>query len=343
MKPTTALYFPETIARNRQFRQLLLFLDGLRHYLPCEESATPDSPLVQAGLLEQHLPLPLGDDLDSFKRLIADITAQGSAFYGSCLSAISNSAAGDIDEASIWKIIEGMSSKNRDQDPKRADTLLQARLLLRLFEINQQEEEEIDQEIDRLQEKNRALIEALKGGSAALDIDPAVFRTQESQERLKRRFRAWGHLFMADKTPPPWLLAGENQEILEEMQECLPLTAQRDPFMELTLALPPEADSHEGYINFRAKLHEETAPWRSALLKGLRQCAASGRAVIESADIAKWNDSQATNGKDSATLGFYILPQPLPELLRQTCGLPDAPGPVPGLPHTIVAILTPSN
>lgn len=345
--PLTGLYFPETIAQYPCFSQLLLFLEMIVQYLPAEDSGTPEALLIEKGLLEQRLPIPFAEDLLSFQKLIKDLGGQGNAFYGSYLSSLSNSAAIDVDEATVWNLIGQMNPKDKglSKNNKR-ESQFQARLLLKLTERQAAEDKDVNIQMASLKTKEDALLSALQGthGIPILSGMP-TFKEPENPTRIKQRLKAWTHLLLADTKPTPWLAITSSHEMFDLLQETTLLTGE-PPFLELPLPeLSYQEDNFTTYFSQRQDFRHASKSAREALHDLLREAAKNKDAdsqMSREETLTQWQEALQTLEVPCKTaLRFYRFKQPLPHLFCQACGLKEAQFEQKSLyPNTIIGLLS---
>jgi hypothetical protein len=347
MQKLTSLYFPETIAQYPDFRQLLLFVDSIKQYLPSEDSITPESPLVKAGLLEQHTPVPFGDDLPNFQRLMKDMRGHGNEFYGNYLSSLSAASSIDVDEASVWQLISQMNTEKKNIDTNsHKDTLLQARLLLKLAEVRATDEQELLEKMSDLNGRKDKLFSALKGEGE----DSAIFQDfssapeLENPARLKQRFKAWTHLFLCDKQPCSGLAITGSNEILELLKEHSDTMAVSKLF-EISLAdfSSAEVEGHS-FLELQQDFQNSTIPHREILLNHLLAIAETGTSKDSSSlaePIKGWNQAiEKLDHSSLATLELYLFRTPMPQLFSKASGIDEMfIQKETSLPNTIIGVL----
>lgn len=343
----TGLYFPETIAQYPSFSQLLLFFDSLNQYLPSEDSLTPDALLVREGLLQQQTPLPFNDGLVSFQKLIKDIQGHGNAFYGSYLSSLSNSAAIDIDEASVWNLIGQMTPHDEKASREKEDALMQARLLLKLAEIHQHEAVEIDKQMDILRSKKESLLSTLKG-EFSIDVisDMLPANETESPNRLRQRCKAWINLLLATNEPSGWLAVTHSPEIIDSFMETADDRADKEPLFEIPLTNLTSKDTElTDYLIKRHDFQTSTKTTRETLHKLLRTAADSSQErsnfLPDRETLTQWQSVVQNEPEGAtATLQFFHFKMPLRQLFCQTYGMPDPTSEnTRSKPNTIIALL----
>lgn len=167
MNHRNALIFPETAPNGGTLRQLLLFFDTIFHYLPVEadpETGPPPTNLP-TGLCTSYAPVPLGEERELFQKIIRSLEKQkedgGGLISGLSLAHLSSSMAGDRDEA-LSSTLSAALKKSGDTKTAALE-LMQARVLLKLAESMDREEEEIAAKLAEIAGSEQELLDALKG------------------------------------------------------------------------------------------------------------------------------------------------------------------------------------
>jgi len=179
MKTLETFYFPDTaILTERQFPLFLLF--GKIHILAPVEDHFPSTTkkldtFMDSRFCQVHTPHPLGEDRQRFLYLINDIQNRKDD-YAAQLSNITLASMSDQkgtgDEAK-YQIVSSLlgrhSADKKDRNEQQMDLLWQARLVLKIGEMLDQEEEEVARSLVHLDESEADLFERLKGENAEDD------------------------------------------------------------------------------------------------------------------------------------------------------------------------------
>jgi hypothetical protein len=348
MPTITSLHCPETIDQYSSFRQLLLFFDSLTQLQPAEDSKQTENPLVKAGMLEQYAPLPFGNDLVKFNRLIKDIRRHSPDFYGSSLSSLSSSPL-PVDESSVKQLIAQMNpdTKSRENAQRTEETFLQARLLLRLAEIHENEEKELQEKIYSINLKEARLLTALKGGDeelSALINSQDMQMSAESPERFKRRLKAWAVLFLADQKEPPWLITMGPNDAFDLLKETIASKTRAEHLFTISLAGPiAEVQDDHKYAAFLADFQSKTETCRKTLFDQLKQTAETGifhqdEKLAEA--LIKWEKTvQAIAANGTKKMAFYLFKMPFANLLVEGLSLKNAPPKKPLRQNAVLGVL----
>ncbi len=259
----SALIFPETVPSSHAMAELLIFFEALFYYLPTESDA-PDkrggvfSPTLAVG----YSPVPLGDDLSRFNRLLRQMeTGRPDEF--SRLSSLAGSPMGtgrvrDQDETSVGGIF---SALHRDDEAKtsaiRRERLWQARLILKLAEILDRRETEVRQGLAQIFSLEQKLFASLEGPGDAETDEPAILKSRPAPQQPKaddmpdkhpsgssgrfipRRVKAWAELYLADSADPQSLLpVAPNPESGSILLDGYEITWRRTPEKLFSLTVP---------------------------------------------------------------------------------------------------------
>lgn len=212
MSTLEALYFPGTeIYSGSQFPIFLLFQKT--HLLqPVESTETTDNAadiFKSSGLCQAHTPCPLGENRDRFLHLIRDIrerkddyAAQLSSLTVAALSAkkasVDDSSRGIITSLLGSHSVAPVSKEDIDLQ------LWQARLVLKIGEILDREEEEVAMQMALLEDEEDSLFRTLQGEME--EEDESLFEelqqlketiSRPTATAIKNRLGAWSRLYRA--------------------------------------------------------------------------------------------------------------------------------------------------
>jgi len=323
MNTLEALYFPGTAIYSARQYPVFLLLDKIHLLQPVEALEATDNSadiFITSGRCQEHTPCPLGGNRERFLRLIRDIrerkddyAAQLSALTIASLSARKPSVD-DTSRGIVSSLLttHGVATQPADEQ----DGLLwQARLVLKMGEILDQEEEEVAMQMALLDDREDSLFKALQGEMDE-DEETLLEELQQIRERLsepaaatvKNRLNAWSRLYLAAAQPECslWLThLGEAADILLEKYE----TAVRMPAQLLgELELPANIgwsrnEAMDQSDRFREG-HQE-------LLTAVKQALAAGATEELAALARRWSTALeevfpgAKNGR--TTLAFHQM------------------------------------
>jgi hypothetical protein len=220
MNSLNTLYFPGTdLYSIRQYPAFLLF-QKIHLIKPVEENPAdsgkePQDSFIKSGFCQEHTPCPLRKNRDRFTRLIGDIRNRKDDYAGQLSSLIlaSKTGSANIDPDSEQSIMDSLippkDLQERSVLAAREEKLWQARLILAIGEILDQEEEEIAANLAMLDDEQTELFKELHGDSEAMDEDTPFTELLQVERNLgaaksgnvKKRFNAWKTLFLEGEVP----------------------------------------------------------------------------------------------------------------------------------------------
>lgn len=280
MNAQDSLYFPGTaIFSDSQYPIFLLFAKiHILEPVEAEENggtaAEPADLFINNGFCQAHTPCPLGDSRDRFLRLIADIRDRRDD-YAAQLSSLTMAAMSaprpqedDTTQTIISSLLGTRAGKEEQEKEDAVSHLLwQARLVLKIAEILDQEEEEIARQYSQLGDRETALFRHLHGEDAAdpeeeedplrelLEIRDKT--SQPSSAVSKNRFRAWKQLYLAGDLPE-WPIWTTHMAAAADLILDLYENAQGGPALEIGRFVLPagvglyQQEAIERIASFRA-------------------------------------------------------------------------------------------
>lgn len=280
MNTLDTLYFPDTaLPPHRQF-PLALFFDAIHLLQPVENvepsSATDCHPFMETGICQVHTPSRLGADRERFLHLLHDIQNRKDNYVEQLnyLSLASLSTPGQRGEDSKQTIVASLVREMGQGDDHHGEeerlVLWQSRLVLKIAEILDQEEEELARQMAAIDEREIALFRSLQGeiaesgeeNGATEDPFQELVELRQKMNRprpgmVKNRLRAWNRLYWSGTLPkelPLWTTGRrEAADILLEEHEN---QSGQPPVTILRIDLPARLRDHsepiEAVRRFRA-------------------------------------------------------------------------------------------
>jgi hypothetical protein len=341
-----ALIVPATIPQEDAVRQLLIYGAQVFCYAPAEEAPSALPPEFNA-LCRHYAPAPLGADLDTFRQLVRDMTSHRAEYYGGGLSRLSTQASA-VDEESVWRLISRLSPQAAAHAGREA--LVQARLLLTLAEVRDQEEREIAETLALIDGQGQAMLHGL----SAEDDDAEELRlltgqgSRQASDTLDKRLWAWSHLFLTDPMLADHWLITTTPEVMAIINDLTTTHLDEPPTRLISLPLPGPSlmDLTPAlYLQQRSAWQQQAAPSLALVADLLHSAAHSGlsgetKALQEQwlagqQGVPPWPDSNGTS------LDLFLLPCSLATLFakmakRAVPALERQP-----LAYGIVAVVTP--
>ena len=210
MSNLKACIFPETVPDVALFLPLVHVFPSLV-YLQAIES--DPSSVAEAESLTQQLidreqlaffsPAPLGHDRERFLALIADLYNRRDD-YASQLSALALMNLSDTGKKeSRHSIISHLKGSQQAEQDSSAMLLWQARLVLKLGELFDREQKEIDNQLASMAQKQDNLLQELREESdAPFALTQGISEiTRETDTMLSQRLTAWAQLYSLGQVP----------------------------------------------------------------------------------------------------------------------------------------------
>jgi len=309
MTQLTALRFPDTLLTTALVSRELFFFDRIEFYQSTESEIGDNlDPLADLKLCAGYPPAPLGDDLERFRMLLSELIGHEGEFYSGVLSSITLDFLGNRDEERTWELISSLRRQGQTGKDKKArnrkEILWQARLLLKLSEIMQHEEEEMEASMASVADLERNLFRQLKDGDVdnqdkSFAVKPAV--PSRPPVRIGPLLKAWGQLFLEDMQPHG-ILTTRNAEAALTLLDVEEFLSGQAPECAAKLILPSplRLDGFSGKReDFRSAaagiLNDFTGLFRDLTEKGLDE--AASRKLSQAAERVWWR----------RRLGWFVL------------------------------------
>lgn len=164
-----------------------------------------DETLIQAGLLKELCPAPLGNGRDNFLKFIKDVKQYGPEYLEGSVASLSMQAMGDSGEDSIWSLVASIKNTPTNKETSKAtQNLWRARFMLKMEEIHAREERELLQALHNAAAKKKEILHSLKDGDEVSDLE-------ESGQNMNGESSN-------EKTMPPLATAFTSQRLIQEEQ-----------------------------------------------------------------------------------------------------------------------------
>ena len=303
MDTLEALYFPgTTIYSASQFPTFLLF-DTIHLLRPVEAAEGKEDTadiFISTGRCQEHTPSPLGKNRDRFLRLVNDIRDRKddyAAQLGNLTLASLSARKSSIDDSTRGIVASLLTAHGVEAgDEEQPDeTLWQARLVLKIAEILDIEEEEVAMQLALLDDREENLFQELQG-ELAVEEESLLEELQQLQRRIskpsagtvKNRLNAWTRLRQTSANPRCRLWLTHLEEAADILIEQYEKTRKEPPPILITLSLP----ANLGWSRGEAAQHISDASQRCVDLR--RQLAeALGQADKEQlAELARVWETQ---------------------------------------------------
>ena len=283
MNYNNTLFFPDTVLNKNTVKKLLLFFESVYHYLPTEAETGTEDETFSNELIRGYAPVPLGDDLLRFRKMMKDLTGHGDEYYGGYLSSLSHDLLIDRDEASVRALISNISGTDgRTASTPSADSseeLWRARLLLKLAETLDHADQETNNGLARIESRQTVLMKSLRGEDGFSEKttmeDAADFNNEipeavslnikdisvpsHSPIRAEYLIKAWGRLYIADRNIEnrPFILTTDriNAAPIFDVKHYF----KKEPVKLFSIALPDFVQAEDAeYLNVRNSFRQIT-------------------------------------------------------------------------------------
>ncbi|PIE56382.1 MAG: hypothetical protein CSA34_04700 [Desulfobulbus propionicus] len=210
MNEYTACCFPGTIPAESITAPLLQVFSGVVYCAVMEND--PDviqglssecAALLQGGRLQLHPFAPLGNDRQRFQRLVTEISSQEPEQRKRLLALfLAGPEAGIVPGAeSRHTLTSQLRQGNDDQQP--AGALWQARLLLKLAELHDQEQQDIKEQLDAISDREVQVFHELLDDGDSISMLSAPLKTITSgEDRAGLRCMAWTRMLLQGASTP---------------------------------------------------------------------------------------------------------------------------------------------
>jgi hypothetical protein len=282
MNSLKTLYFPGTAAPSLRLYPLFLLFQNVHFLAPVEPQPGSDQresadSFINWGFCQVHTPCPLGPDRQRFVRLLDDIASRGPDYARQLTSltlASITERAPDESERTLVKSLQSSAGVGNDGEGAKKDGLWQARLLLAIGELLDQEEEEIALSLARFEDDEKRLFEELQGDDEREELEDLlgglvrldVARRGNSASNVRQRCQAWKSLYGALHDEEFAILLARTEESGEVVLEDYAQLSGRVAVVPLTLPLPTViGGTVEEAEQALRRFHDRAAPTLAAI------------------------------------------------------------------------------
>jgi len=331
MKNNTVYIFPDTIPRVEVLFPLVQVFAAIV-YLRSVEKDDPDAgelsslyrEMLDLGLVRFDCPAPLAEHRDRFLQLVHDLQHRGDDYAGQLsnlsLAALGSREGSESKTSIIGTLLKQTGIEQTKEEEQRAMVLWQARLVLKLAEIFDREQKELQEHLNRISDREQGLLEKLREDK---EQPFSLTRTLNNGEtitdgQLRLRLKAWSRLFaLGSKQPAGSLFITTNRESLEQLTEHYELLQKQRPGRLLSLLLPG-GRAGENFSEHRAAFREEGAQLLDALDN-----------ILQDPDMKKAGTTSILEGTESDWARLLEHHFPAAENSRCTLTLYAVPGIAP--------------
>ena len=331
MNTNTVCIFPDIIPRAEVLFPLVQVFKPVVYLRPVENDpplAADLSPLcremVDHDLVRFDCPAPLLDNRERFLRLVHDLQDRRDDYAGQLsylsLAGLGNSRKTETKTSIISTLIK-QTGIQEEQDEQRVMTLWQARLLLKLGEIFDREQGDLQDNLERISVREKGLLDELRKDNeqpfSLSKIIPANSEKTDSQLRL--RLKAWSRLFGLGSHPiASSIFITTSRDALDLLSEHYESLHKEYPKKIVTLLLPggPTNDSF--------------AEQRTAFRNDASDLIAAVHRLLDNPESPNDEDFSALDGPDCNWATRLEQYYPAAESPRCTLSLYSLPSVIPG-------------
>lgn len=312
MSTINSLIMPSTIPDQATIRQLLLFSHAVFQFAPSEDSISPNA---FADNYSHFAPVPFAEGLGTFQKFIKDLTSYRAEYYTGALSRLSSDLAADVDESCVWQLIDKLA-QSAPSDPQ-TDTLMHARVLLKLAEIHHNEDDEINSALAAVNSKMSSLMSDLRdGGEEQLWVKCSSEPKTKSVKNPLQQLKAWCHLFLADNSERNYTIIATDAETLSTLYEYGSALISPQQKTVCKISLPPQcfSGSPENFIDllnkFQRTRQEDITTFQATLL----QAAEGNLPTKDTAEEFNRAIEDSFGACQGLVINLHTVPVPLPQL-----------------------------
>jgi hypothetical protein len=334
MKTLETLYFPDTAILSLRQLPLFLLFPTVHIITPVEDDPQNKDVIMNSSFCRCHTPHPLGEDRQRFLYLINDIQNRKDDYAAqlSHITLASMSEKQNTGESSKHQIVSSLLGRQPDDkkvaDSDREDRIWQARLVLKIGEILDREEEEVARSLAFLDESEADLFERLKGEDdddqdiAELYDDLKNVRSKLNRpktESVNKRMRAWFRFVEGAQLPTCRIWSTTRQETADILFESHEKQHGELPQHLASFELPAIVDTTGKNLLTEIEHFHRIAQEKLPFIMSMITVATSS--LAESKDFTDANEEwqkhlatpypQETFGR--VTVSFHLFSSPLSE------------------------------
>jgi hypothetical protein len=327
----SACIFPDTIPRGEVLFPLLQVFEQVVYLRPVENDVpvAADLPtlcreMVDLDLVRFDCPAPLLDNRDRFVRLVHDLQHRRDDYAGQLshlsLAGLSNSRKTET-KTSIISTLLKQTGIQEEPDEQRIMLLWQARLLLKLGEMFDREQKDLQKNLEQISVREKGLLEELrKDNEQPFSQGKSITANSEKTEgQLRLRLKAWSRLFGLGSRPiASSIFITTNRDAFDLLSEHYESVHEEQPQKILNLLLPG------------GRKNDTFAEQRSAFRNAASDLIAAFHRLLENPESIHDEDRSSLNGADCNWATLLEQHYPVAENSRCILSLYSLPSVNPG-------------
>ena len=243
-------------------------------YLRSVENDDPEeadqSPLYHAmidqGLVRFVCPAPLAENRDRFLQLVHDLQHRRDDYAGQLsnltLAGLGRREGSESKTSIIGTLLKQTGIEQTKEEEQRSMVLWQARLVLKLGEIFDREQEELQEHLNKISDREQGLLEKLREeNEQPFSLTRALNNAGSITDgQLRLRLKAWSRLFAlgTKQQDPGSIFITTNRETIDQLADHYESIHNRQPGRILSLLLPAGRTS-ESFAEQRDGFRKEGA------------------------------------------------------------------------------------
>ena len=268
--------FPDTMPRIEVLFPLVQVFEQVV-YLRSVENDDPDEAdqsslyreMLDLGLVRFTCPAPLAENRDRFLQLVHDLQHRRDDYAGQLsnlsLAGLGSREGTESKTSIIGTLLKQTGIEQTKEDEERAMVLWQARLVLKLGEIFDLEQKELQEHLNKISDREQGLLEKLREeNEQPFSLTRALNNAGSITDgQLRLRLKGWSRLFaLGNEQIAGSVFITTNRETLDQLSEHYESIHNRQPKQILSLLLPAGrtgetfAEQRDGFRKEGAELLE---------------------------------------------------------------------------------------
>ena len=328
MNTNTVCIFPDTMPRAEvlfplvQVFEPIVYLRSVENDDPVADDLSPlCREMAMQGLVRFDGPAPLGENRDRFLQLVHDLQHRRDDYAGQLshlsLAGLGSSKTTESRTSIIGTLLKQTGIQDEQEEEQRAMILWQARLVLKLGEIFDREQEELQENLKRISAREKGLLEELrKEEEQPFSLTKAITAASgRTDGQLRLRLKAWSRIFgLGSQQISASVFITTSRDASDLLTEQYELEQKEQPRQMLTLLLPG-GRAGDTFAEQRASFRKDAAELVDAIQR-----------LLENPGSINEKDQADLDGANSNWAELLEQHYPAAESSRCTLTLYELPG-----------------
>jgi len=252
MKNSTVCIFPDTMPRVEVLFPLVQVFSPVV-YLRSVENDDPEGAdqsslyhaMIDQGLVRFVCPALLAENRDRFLQLVHDLQHRGDDYASQLknltLAGLGRREGSESKTSIIGTLLKQTGIEQTKEEEQRSMILWQARLVLKLGEIFDREQEELQEHLNKISDREQELLEKLREkNEQPFSLTRALNNAGSITDgQLRLRLKAWSRLFgLGTKQDTGSIFITTNRETIDQLADHYESIHNQQPGRILSLLLP---------------------------------------------------------------------------------------------------------